>query len=219
VLISELMSRDVVSVRSDTPLKEVAALLIEHGIGGMPVIDGDGAVLGIVSESDFVFKELGRDYVRQSRLARLFGRPNPDSAKVEAMTAGEVMTTPAVTIDGHVSFVREAAILMSEHGVNRLPVTESGRLVGIITRSDIVRVFAQSDQVLEERVRDAMRDVDGRLLERLAGGVVTLAGTVATRELAETAVDVARAVDGVVAVNAERLVWTEAGAGAAPSVR
>jgi CBS domain-containing protein len=209
VLVSDMMTRDVVSVRPDMPLREVASLLIERNIGGVPVTDGDGVVLGVVSESDFVFKELGPDHDRPSRLARMFGRTDPTAAKLAATTAGEAMTTPAVTIEGYMTFVREAAMLMSQHGVNRLPVTAHGRLVGIVTRSDIVRVFAQPDRVLEERVRDAIRAVGDSFVEDVSDGVVTLAGTMATHELVDDAVDIVRAVDGVVAVNTERLTWAE----------
>jgi CBS domain-containing protein len=203
------MTRDVVSVRPNTSLKEVASLLIEHGIGGVPVTDDDGAVLGVVSESDFVLKELGAAFVHRSRLARLLGQPDAVASKVAATTAGEAMTAPAITIDGRISFVREAAILMSEHGVNRLPVTESGRLVGIITRGDVVRAYAQSDRVLESKVRDALRGVGSELLENVVDGVAILAGTASNREVAEEVIEIARAVDGVVSVNAGRLGWDE----------
>lgn len=204
--IYDVMIRNVISVRPDTPLKEVARLLADHGIGGVPVTDEDGLVLGVVSESDFLIKEKGRDYVHQSRLARLLGQPNPDFAKVMARSAGEAMTAPALTIDSKIASVREAAIVMSNRGINRLPVTESGHLVGIITRGDIVRLYAKSDPILEKRVRDALRAIDGLIVEGVKDGVVMLGGTVATRALVDSAVDVAGAVDGVVAVNAERLV-------------
>ena len=201
----DVMIRNVISVRPDTPLKEVARLLSDHGIGGVPVTDENGLVLGVVSESDFLVKEKGRDYVRQSRLARLLGQPNPDVAKVIARTAGEAMTTPAVTIDSKSASVRYAARVMSDCGINRLPVTESGLLVGIITRGDIVRLYAQPDPILEKRVHDALRAIDGLIVEGVKDGVVTLGGTVATRALVDAAVDVAGAVDGVVGVNADQL--------------
>ena len=205
----DVMTRDVVAVRPDTPLKEVAQLLVEHGIGGVPVVADDGAVVGVVSESDFLIKERGEAYVRQSRLARLFGHADPDAAKLTARTAGEAMTSPAVTIDSAIASVREAAIVMAERGVNRLPVTDGGRLVGIITRGDIVRIFARSDQEIAQRVRRALHGVDTLLVESVRDGVVTLAGTLPSRALATRVAEIARAVDGVVAVDTERLTWTE----------
>ena len=204
----DVMTRKVISARPDTPLKEVARLLSEHGIGGMPVVDADGAVLGVVSESDFLLKERGRKHARRSRFAQLFGQPSPDAAVIAARTAGELMTSPAVMIDQTAS-VRDAAILMSDRRINRLPVTESGRLVGIITRGDVVGLYAQSDRILDARLHEALRAVDGLVIEGITNGVVTLAGTVATRALAESVVDVAAGVDGVVAVNADRVATSD----------
>lgn len=204
----DVMTRTVISARLDTPLKKVAQMLSEHGIGGMPVVDADGAVLGVVSESDFLLKERGREHARRSRFARLFGLPSPDAAVIAARTAGELMTTPAVTIDQTAS-VRDAAILMSDHQINRLPVTESGRLVGIITRGDVVGLFARSDQILNARLHEALRAVDGLTIGDVTDGVVTLGGTVASRALAESVVDIAAGVDGVVAVNADGLATSE----------
>jgi CBS-domain-containing membrane protein len=210
VRIYDLMTREVVSVRPETPLKEVAQLLVDHGIGGVPVTDSMGIVLGVVSESDFVTKELGREYARRSRLARLFGQPSPDAAKIEATTAAEAMTAPAVTIEGRIATVREAAIVMAEHGINRLPVIEDGRLVGIITRGDLVRIFAESDGILAERVGRRLHAVDGLAVDEVRNGVVTLSGTVESQELAKTAIEIARTTDGVVGVDAERVAWRSA---------
>jgi CBS domain-containing protein len=218
VRIYEVMTRDVVSVRPETPLKEVAQLLVDRGIGGVPVTDLLGIVLGVVSESDFVTKELGQEYARRSRLARLFGQPSPDAAKIEATTAGEAMTAPAVTIEGRIASVREAAMVMTEHGVNRLPVVENGRLVGIITRGDLVRVFAVSDAILAERVGTRLHSVDGLFVDGVHNGIVTLSGTVESRELAETAIDIARSTDGVVNVDAERLSWRSSRAPVLPGI-
>lgn len=204
----ELMTHDVVAVPPDTTLKEVARLLVDHRIGGVPVIDDDRVVLGVVSESDFVIKELSSDNVRRSRFDQLLGRAKQDAARVAARMAGEAMTAPAITIDGTAS-VREAAIKMVERNINRLPVTESGRLVGILTRGDLVGLFAQPDSAIADRLRHLLRAVDGLVVERVENGIATLAGTVETRVMAETAAHLAEVADGVVAVNRDRLTWRE----------
>ena len=206
MLVQDLMTRDVIAVRPDTPLVEVARLLVEHRIGGVPVVDEDNVVLGVVSETDFVIKERSADYSR-SRFDRLIGRSDKDAAKVAAKTAGEAMTTPAIAIEGRVASVREAAIAMLERDINRLPVTESGRLVGILTRGDLVRLFAEPESVIADRLRERLRAVDGVSIESVENGVATLVGFVETRAVAETAAALAGTMDGVIAVNRERLTW------------
>lgn len=208
----DLMTRDVIAVKPEMPLKEVARLLVEFGISGVPVIDDDCVVLGVISESDFMIKERGREYAAGSALSWLLGeskRARHERALVEARTAGEAMSAPPITIEGRITSVREAAITMSEHDVNRLPVTEAGRLVGIITRGDLLRVYAAPDQIVADRVRDALRAADGIEVQGVANGVVRLAGTAASEAMAATTIHIAETVDGVVAVDAERVTWSE----------
>ena len=113
----------------------------------MPVVSDDGGLLGVVSEGDFLVKEQGAEAIRHRPLARIFGESRTSRAslaKFEALTAGQAMTAPALTIasDRHIS---EAAALMTARGVNRLPVVDDGRLVGIVTRADLVRAYVRSD--------------------------------------------------------------------------
>lgn len=206
----DLMTRDPVAVRPGTPLKEVARLLVANGFSGVPVVDADNVVVGVISESDFMLKERGRDYLPSSALAWLVGESaqvRHERALVDARTAGQAMTAPAITIEGRIASIREAAITMAERNINRLPVTESGRLVGIITRGDLLRVYAQPDEKIADAVREALRAADGIDVEGVEQGVVTLAGTAASREMAETTIRIAEAVDGVVAVDADGLTW------------
>jgi CBS domain-containing protein len=212
VRVYDLMTRDPVAVKPGTPLKEVARLLLEHGFSGVPVVNDDDIVVGVISESDFMLKERGRDYVPSSALAWLLGESKQvkhERDLVEARTAGEAMTAPAVTIEGRIASIREAAITMAERNINRLPVTEDGRLVGIITRGDLLRVYAEPDAKVADTVRAALRAADGVDVEGVENGVVTLAGTAASQAMAETVIRVAEAVDGVVAVDADRLTWNE----------
>jgi CBS domain-containing protein len=206
------MTRDPVAVTTDTPLQEVARLLVEHRIGGVPVVDEEGLVVGVLSESDFAVKERGRDYLPSSSLAWLLGETREirhQQEIVAARTAGEAMSRPPITIESRIASVREAAVTMIERRVNRLPVTDGGRLVGIITRGDLVRVFARPDEELAEAVREALRSADGIVVESVEHGVVRLAGMAASEAMAETTIHIAESVDGIVGVDAAELHWLE----------
>lgn len=203
--LADVMTRDVVTVHPDTTLKDVARLLVQHRIGGMPVIDAEGVVVGVVSESDFVIKERGADHLPDSIMDRLAGRTAHDARRVAATTAGEAMSAPPITLQLQTGSVREAASMMLESGVNRIPVIHEGRLVGIITRGDLVRLYAQPDEAIADHLRAALRAVDGLVVETVSEGIVTLAGTVASPALAVAATHVAAAAEGVVAVNTDRL--------------
>jgi CBS domain-containing protein len=147
--VDAIMSHPVVTVTPDTPLKEVASLLAEKAISGVPVVEGD-RVLGIVSESDVIRKEHAPDEEPPHRFGRLRGARR---SLVGAVTAGEAMTAPSLTVEPWVS-ICWAACLMAEHDVNRLPVVDRDRLVGIVARADLVRAFARSDAEVEREIVD-----------------------------------------------------------------
>ncbi|MFZ5855038.1 MAG: CBS domain-containing protein [Chloroflexota bacterium] len=211
--VQDVMTRTVVSVRPETPLKDVAALMVEHGISGVPVVDEQGMVLGVVSEADFIVKERGLEGVRHRPLARFLGRADEaraEIAKVQAATAGSAMSSPAITIEADRP-VREAAAVMIEREINRLPVVEDGRLVGIVTRADLVRAYLRPDDELERVIRDEVLVkelwVDPADIEiRVERGVVHLRGTVDRRSTADLVARHVARVEGVVAVDSE-LAW------------
>jgi CBS domain-containing protein len=212
--VADAMTRAVVAVRPETPLKEVAALMVERGISGVPVVDERGAVLGVVSEADFLIKERGPGGVRHRLLGRFFGeaRQSPaELAKIEATTAGEAMTSPAVVVAPGDS-LREAASQMASRKINRLPVVDDGVLVGIVTRADVVRTFVRPDAELQRLVRDEVFARPALGLEpetfdvAVHEGVVHLGGRVERRSLAETIVEVTRDLGGVVGVESS-LTW------------
>ncbi len=210
VRVGEVMTRDVVSVTPDTPLKDVAAALVERGVSGLPVCDADGAVVGVLSEADLLVKQGGPPERSGGLFAWLVDTASaPDLAKLRAHTAGEAMTAPAITVDAG-DPVSEAARTMVSLGVNRLPVVEDGRLVGIVTRADLVRLFTRSD---EEIARDIRQDVVKRLWiapERIEveveQGEVVLRGEAETEVEAELLVKRIPLVAGVVGVRSE-LSW------------
>ncbi len=212
--VGDVMTRNVAAVSPETPLKDVAALMVERGISGVPVVDAAGAVVGVVSEADFVIKQRGVVGGRGRLLARIFGtsrKSRAELAKIEATTAGEAMTSPAVTVEA-ADTLQFAAEQMAGRRVNRLPVVEGGRLVGIVTRADVVRAYLRPDAELERLVREEVLAKTAFALEPDAfhvvveDGVVRLAGRVDRRSLAETIVEVTHGLGGIVGVDS-RLTW------------
>ena len=199
----EIMSTPVITAHPETPLKEVAEMLARRSITGVPVIDGQGHLVGIISESDFIRKMEGE----QRRgllgpLAEVLGK----TQKLQAQIASEVMTTRVVT-GGPETSVRELTRLMSAHDVNRIPIVEDGRVIGIVTRADILRTFLRTDAAITVEVRWRLAHelwIDpGRLEIATHNGVVTMAGEVDTQSDVALAERWAAATEGVVAVDVQ----------------
>jgi len=211
--VRDVMTRTVRTVGPDSPLKEVARVLIDGGVSGVPVVDAGGAVLGVVSEADFLVKEQGAAAVHHRRLAPLLGDTEATKAqldKVAARTAGEAMTSPAVTIGASRS-IQDAAATMTERRVNRLPVVENGCLVGIVTRADLVRAYLRTDEELARTIRE---DVLLRILwldpaafiVEVRNGEATVTGSVERRSTAEIVEETIKLVPGIVAAHVD-LHW------------
>lgn len=207
--VKDIMSTEVVTVGPETSLKAVARLLVEHGISGVPVVDGDGAVLGVVSEGDLLFKERG-PVGRTGILSWLLDEHGVEGrAKLDAVTAGDAMTAPAVEIAPWQA-VTAAATLMIERGVNRLPVIYKGRLAGIVTRADLVRAFARADQEIAAEIERLL----GRLLLPDMGAIevavddghVVIAGRLANEADVEMVARHTASVPGVVTVDSKVVV-------------
>ena len=210
--IMDIMSTDVVTVAPTTSLKDVARLLVQHRISGVPVVDAEGSVIGVVSEQDLLFKERG--HVDRGRiLGWLLDDYGPEGrAKAEARTAEDAMTSPAVTILPSTP-VSVAAMRMIDEQVNRLPVVAGDRLVGIVTRADLVRAFVRSDEAIESDIRDLMKrmllpDMGTGVDVKLADGSVSLTGRLERRSDAEIVSRLSERVPGVVAVSSG-VTWHE----------
>ncbi|HZR96702.1 MAG TPA: CBS domain-containing protein [Gaiellaceae bacterium] len=204
--IERVMTRDVLTVAPETPIKEVASLLTSHRISGAPVCDADGAVVGVISEADILHRVEGAPELR-GRLAWLFRQLDDGIPKLTARTAEEAMTAPALTVRP-TQQVAEAAQLMLDHRVNRLPVVARGSLVGIVSRADVLRAFERPDVELEREIReDVLRGALWLTPEtfdvRVVDGAASLRGRVPTRRDAEDVVRLVRRVPGVLSVSAE----------------
>lgn len=203
--VADLMTSDVVTVTPETPLREAAALLAERKISGLPVVDAEGHVVGVLSEADIVVKAGGE--TREHRLLGWLLESDVDLAdKIAARTVGDAMSAPATTIDAH-RRVHEAAKLMAAEGINRLPVVDGERLVGIITRADVVRAFARSDGEIAEEINDEIlrRTLwlePGSVTVTVENGAVTLEGEVESEADAELLPVFVSRVPGVVSVRA-----------------
>jgi CBS domain-containing protein len=194
-------------------LKQVARVLVGRGVSGLPVIDSAGGVLGVISEADLLVKERGARESFGGPLAWLFDDSIGDELrKLEARVAGEAMTSPAITIEADRP-VAVAAALMLERGVNRLPVTRDGRLVGIVTRHDLVCAFARADsdvarEIREDVVRRALLLDPTEVEVEVADGDVTLRGRLERRIDADVLPKLVARVPGVVSVQSE-LSWED----------
>jgi CBS domain-containing protein len=209
--VEQVMTREVLTVGPETPLKDVASLLSEKGISGVPVCDDAGHVIGVVSENDILFKELGTDLRRGLPLGRRFEPTTRDSGKTVARTAAEAMTSPAITTRA-TAHVAEAARTMVERRVNRLPVLVEGELVGIVTRADLVEAFVRSDEEIADEIRDdVVRKTlwidPAQLTVEVDHGDVQISGRVDTRTDADLIEAYADRVPGVVSVEAN-IEWS-----------
>jgi CBS domain-containing protein len=207
--VKDAMTASVVTISPDASLKEAAAILAEHAIGALPVLDGDGSVQGIVTEADILLKEHGES--PQGGLRTLLHRDEVQAieAKVTAHTVGDAMSAPAITVEAERSLAL-AAGLMLDHGLNRLPVVERGELVGIVTRHDLVRAFARSDSELERDIREeAFSGITWTedLELTVKDGEVVLRGEIDSKYDAEAVPDRIRAIPGVVSVDSELSAW------------
>ena len=204
--VAQVMTRNVLTVSPDSPLRNVARLMADHDISGVPVVE-NGTVVGIVSESDIIAKERGP--VQRRRGTRWFARKpaQGDEDRLGARTAGDAMTSPAIMIESwHTT--AEAAALMLEARVHRLPVLKDDRLVGIVTRADLVSAFARSD---EEITLDIREDVllrtfwltPGEVDVTVRNGDVTLTGNVESETLTQLLPEAVQRVPGVVRVRSK----------------
>ena len=210
--VRDVMTTQVVSVPPGMRLKELARVLSEARIGGAPVLNDAGDLIGVVSEADLVGKQIGRPPSRRTPLDWIFGDGDDawELRRRAAITVEDAMTAPAITVSADRP-LREVAALMVDRDVNRLPVMEGERLVGIVTRADLVRAYLGRDDAILRAIRDDVikrrlwLDPDQLQIE-VVEGIVHLSGSVdrrSTATLIEKLIGLVEGVDGV----DSRLTW------------
>jgi CBS-domain-containing membrane protein len=201
--VAEVMTPTVVSVPDTAGFREMVNLIEEHRVSALPVVDSGGRVAGVVSEADLMLKEEPSAPADRHGAG---GRANRvERVKAGGRIARDLMTSPALVIGPHAS-VRTAARLMHERGVKRLPVVDDGGLlVGIVTRSDVLKVFQRDDEQIRREVVDyviqGLMMVDAtRLTVEVSEGVVSVTGEVEHLSDARIMPRLCGTVDGVVGV-------------------
>ena len=207
IQVRDVMTREVVSVSEDAGFKEIVAALALIRVSAVPVVDGAGRVLGVVSESDLVTR-LITGGTSGDRVPGKHGERRDIRRKSVADTAGTLMTSPPVTIRPTASLVEAARTAAKAH-VRRLPVVDDqGVIVGIVTRADLVTVFLRDDDELRDLIRKEVLTsrfcADPSTVEVVVeDGVVTLTGQLERRMQIAPLIEATRAVAGVVSVHNE----------------
>jgi len=207
--VRDVMTTRVIWVRKDAPFRELAAALRRHRVSAFPVLGDGDRVIGVVSEADLLTKEAldGEAGVFSGILHRR------DAEKARGITAGDLMTAAVVTVAPE-DTIEHAARLMYTRRVKRLPVTDAnGRLVGILSRADVLSVFDRTDEEIRDEIGELIRGdflVDPHAFDvTVKDGVVTLAGVPETNEIGHELARRVRHVQGVVAVR-DRLSYLSA---------
>ena len=154
-IVRDVMTRDVVTIEPDTPFKRIAEVLVQYDISAVPVVDRDGYPVGVVSEADLLHKE---EYPAGARTAPLRERLLHQVAmtKVDARVAGELMTMLPVAIGPDASLAAAARRLLHERVKRLLVLDDDGRLVGIVSRGDVLRAFVRTDEAIRIEVHEGV---------------------------------------------------------------
>ncbi|MEU6657680.1 CBS domain-containing protein [Streptomyces sp. NPDC046821] len=204
-IVSDVMTPTVAAVGRAAEFKEIVQLMEQWNVSALPVLQGEDRVVGVVSEADLLYTEARRDSGDRDEASPV-DLPGRDLAG--ARTADELMTSPALTVRANATLA-QAARAMALGKVKRLPVVDDlGRLEGIVSRGDLLKVFLREDDDIEEEVRREIvsylfRGPESAVRVRVRDGVVTLSGRVRDTSLVPVAARLTRAVEGVVDVEFE----------------
>jgi CBS domain-containing protein len=218
----EIMTHQVITARPDMSIREAAELMATHGVSGLPVVDERGAVVGILSEGDLILRQKPRVarpwwrgfFQNGERMAREY-------QKAMGTTVGEVMTRAVVCVSPDLP-IESAALILAERQIRRLPVVSEGRLVGIVSRGDLVKALARApapgagaatdaELVAEMRRRMAAEPWASRygVVVQAEGGILRLWGLTDTEAEKAALETMARAIPGVTGVDSHLVVRRE----------
>ncbi|MFG3144803.1 CBS domain-containing protein [Streptomyces sp. NPDC048243] len=201
--VGDVMTHTVAAVDKQTGFKEVARLMQHRHVSAVPVTAATGHVVGVISQVDLLSKEEVRD---DPDVAFLQLRQPVDMAKAGAVTAADLMSSPAVTVHAHATLAEASRVMMRE-GVKHLPVVDvTGRLKGIASRSDLLKVFLRDDEDIAAEVRrevlpSVFSQPSSAIRVDVWDGVVTLTGRVHDTALIPVTARLVRTVEGVVDVH------------------
>ncbi len=213
--VADVMTKDVITIAPDTPVEAIAKLLYEHQISGLPVVDGQNRVVGILSEGDLMAHSaaIGEAQPRSWWL-RFFGDTASraeEYLKSHGRTAADVMSRSPMTVGPEASLA-EVARLLEKHRIKRLPVVDGGKLVGIVSRANLLRGLATaeapsrpseaSDREIKEKLEAAIEaEGFGRLVNPIVqDGTVHLWGVIDKEAERRALVLLAQNIPGVKAV-------------------
>ncbi|MBB2910817.1 CBS domain-containing protein [Streptosporangium becharense] len=200
--VKDVMGSVAVAVRPETSFIEVVDAMRRFEVGAVTVVDADGRPIGVVSEDDLLLKETE---LRMHAGAVFAGRrKREERRKAAGTTAGEIMTAPAITVTRGTP-VRDAARMMRRHRIKQLPVIDAvtGRLVGAVRRSDLLKVFVRPATEIDREVTalcDRLGVDRSELATRVEEGVLTLSGRVGLHSQSSLLVAAVRGIDGVLDV-------------------
>jgi len=215
--VRDSMTRDVITVTPTTPIHEVASLMANHGVSGLPVLDEKGSVIGIVTEADLLVRQKPRTRTSWWRLFLDGDRMAREFQRAVGTTAGEVMTREVISIGPDLP-IEAAAAILHEQKIRRVPVVTDGALVGILSRGDLVKALAgapprtaapASDARLVEAMRACIAAepwVPRTLVVEVVAGVLTLWGLVSTQAEHSALETMARSIPGVRGVDNQLVV-------------
>lgn len=209
--VKDVMTTDVAVVRETAGYKDILAVMRQRHVSAVPVLDSAGHLAGVVSEADLLLKVIGAEALAGHLIAT--GRRGEQS-KASGVTAAELMSSPAVAI-GPQESAATAARRMHDHRVKRLPVVdETGLLVGIVSRVDVLSVFARPDeQIRDEVIREiiaAQFALDPSAFDvAVTSGIVTVTGQADNQAVARQLTDAVRHVEGAVEVR-DRITYPPA---------
>ncbi|WP_046776707.1 CBS domain-containing protein [Streptomyces yangpuensis] len=201
--VADVMTTKVIAVTPDTGFKDIAAAMERWKVTALPVVEGEGRVVGVVSEADLLPKEEFHEH-RPGMIEQM--RRLGDTAKAGSTRAENLMTSPAVTIRPDATLPR-AARLMADRHIKRLPVVDADNtLKGIVSRADLLKVFLRSDDELTEDIRQSVVErlfplSRNGITVTVTQGVATLTGSVRDEHLIPMADRLTRSVEGIVDVH------------------